>query len=168
MRLTNNPGNAKVEGSLTSRFYNGEATFSPLSLNKSGMGFVLEASTSSLEPTSTTFDVVDQVVITTAPPESVAVDSPFTFIAKLKDILGNVVTTFNGMLTIDLSNFAGASSSGLVGKVAVNAINGVATFRNLSINQAGDFTITVHSATSTAASSLFHVASSQASFEFGD
>ena len=55
------------------------------------------------------------------------------------DSLGNVDTTFTGVITVALaSNAAGA---GLHGNTAVRASDGVATFTDLSIDVAGTYTL---------------------------
>lgn len=55
------------------------------------------------------------------------------------DALGNTATTFNGPVTIAIGNNAGLVAPGtLSGTKTVNAVNGVATFADLSIDQPGN------------------------------
>jgi hypothetical protein len=55
------------------------------------------------------------------------------------DSLGNVATTFTGIVTVALaSNSTGA---GLNGRTTVRASNGSATFGSLSVNRAGTYTL---------------------------
>lgn len=57
--LATNPGGATLGGSITARAVNGVATFYNLSLDRSGSGYVLAASTAGLSPaTSAPFDIV--------------------------------------------------------------------------------------------------------------
>ena len=55
------------------------------------------------------------------------------------DAAGNRVTSYNGPVTIAIGHNGGLLVPGtLSGTLTVNAVNGVATFSNLSINQPGD------------------------------
>jgi hypothetical protein len=64
------------------------------------------------------------------------------------DELGNPVTTYNGAVTIAIGHNGGLLVPGtLSGTKTVNAVNGVATFSDLSIDQAGNgYTLVVTSA----------------------
>jgi hypothetical protein len=54
------------------------------------------------------------------------------------DALGNRVTSFNGQVTIAIGHNGGTVFPGtLSGTRTVNAVNGVATFADLSIDQLG-------------------------------
>lgn len=55
------------------------------------------------------------------------------------DSLGNVDTTFTGVVTVALAS--NATGAGLHGNTAVRASNGVATFTNLSVDAAGTYTL---------------------------
>ncbi|HWC74420.1 MAG TPA: hypothetical protein VG454_10835 [Gemmatimonadales bacterium] len=61
------------------------------------------------------------------------------------DAAGDVATSFNGPITIAIGHNAGLLMPGtLSGTKTVNAVNGVATFTDLSIDQAGNgYTLTV-------------------------
>jgi hypothetical protein len=62
-----------------------------------------------------------------------------------EDDLGNVVTTFTGSVTIAIGKNGGLVLPGtLSGTKTVALVNGVATFSDLSIDQAGNgYTLTV-------------------------
>ncbi len=64
------------------------------------------------------------------------------------DALGNRATTFNGPVTISIGHNGGLLVAGtLSGTLTVNAVNGVATFSNLSIDQPGSgYTLVVNAA----------------------
>jgi hypothetical protein len=64
------------------------------------------------------------------------------------DELGNPVTTYNGAVTIAIGHNGGLLAPGtLSGTKTVNAVNGVATFSDLSIDQAGNgYTLVVTAA----------------------
>ncbi len=59
---------------------------------------------------------------------------------QVEDSLGNVVTSDNSKVTLSIANNTGGAT--LSGTVTVAAVNGVATFSNLSINFAGNYTLT--------------------------
>jgi len=55
------------------------------------------------------------------------------------DALGNRVTSYNGPVTIAIGHNGGALVPGVLsGTKTVNAVNGVATFSDLSIDQPGN------------------------------
>jgi len=64
------------------------------------------------------------------------------------DALGNRATTYNGPVTVSIGRNGGLVLPGtLSGTLTVNAVNGVATFSNLSIDQPGNgYTLVVNAA----------------------
>ena len=58
----------------------------------------------------------------------------------VEDSLGNVVTSNNSIVTLTIANNTGGAT--LSGTVTIAAVHGVATFSNLSINNAGSYTLT--------------------------
>ena len=83
-----------------------------------------------------------QVVVTTPPPASVTAGGTFSLTVTAEDDAGNVDTTYNGpvMLILNGSDATATLGGTPVGEDAgniVDAINGVATFSNLTINTAG-------------------------------
>jgi hypothetical protein len=66
----------------------------------------------------------------------------------LLDALGNRATSYNGPVTISIGKNGGLLTAGtLSGTLTVNAVNGVATFSNLSIDQPGNgYTLVVNAA----------------------
>ena len=83
-----------------------------------------------------------QLVVTTPPPASVTAGGTFSLTVTAEDDAGNVDTTYNGpvMLILNGSDATATLSGAPVGEDAgniVDAINGVATFSNLTINTAG-------------------------------
>ena len=55
------------------------------------------------------------------------------------DSLGNVDTTFTGVITVALAS--NSSGAGLHGNTAIRASDGVATFTDLSVDAAGTYTL---------------------------
>jgi len=75
-----------------------------------------------------------QLVVTQQPPASVTAGSPFGLTVQAEDNSGNVVSSFNGTVTVALANNPAGATLG--GTVTVTASNGVATFSGLTLNKA--------------------------------
>ncbi len=138
LALANNPGSATLGGMLTATLVNGFASFSGLTISSGGSGYTLQASSTGLTAgTSDSFDVTsDQLVVTTQPPSPVAVGSGFGFLVAAENASGDVDTSFNGPVTVVLLNY-GSNSASLGGSLTATAVNGVATFSGLTLDQAG-------------------------------
>jgi len=147
--LAHNPGGGSsvLGGTVTVAAVNGVATFAGLTINNVGNGYTLQAtSNASNGPTSvatTGFNVVrgpaTQLVVTTEPPGTVTAGSGFAVTVDDEYVLsGPVDTAFNGNVTIALGANPGGSGSSLGGTVTVAAVNGVASFSALTINNAGN------------------------------
>src|SRR5439155_421712 len=154
--LEANPSDAALLGTAKVNAVNGVATFADLSVDKAGSGYTLRATTpGATGATSDPFDI-------TAPPpppppathlgfsvqptnaEAGATITPAVAVSAL-DASGNTVTSFTGTITVAIgANQAGGT---LAGTLSVPAVNGVATFSNLSINLAGNgYTLTASAA----------------------
>lgn len=141
--LGNNPGGGTLGGMLTQTAFFGFAVFNGLTLTNIGTGYTLQATAAGLTSgVSDPFAVSSQLVITTVPPANVAAGVPFGLVVSA-EINGIVDTTFNGPVSIILSNFNGGPQT-LGGQATVNAINGVATFAGLSIEHAGSYGLLVN------------------------
>src|SRR6266705_646213 len=164
--LANNPGGATLSGTTTVAAVDGIATFSDLSLDKTGAGYTLTASASGgglVAPTSAAFDVAPgtatQLEFTHEPSTATAgaALAPPLQVTAL-DAAGNPVPTFTGNVTVA---FGGTSGAGLTlgGTTTVAAVNGVATFGDLTVSQTGTGYWLTASATglARAASSAFDV-----------
>ena len=132
-----NPGNDTLGGTLTRAASTGVATFSDLSIDKTGIGYTLAASSTGLTgATSTPFNILPgpaaqlffsvqpsnaQVNVSIAPPVQVTV----------QDAQGNTVTTSTLSIAISLHNTGGNILAGTLTRAAVG---GVASFPNLSVN----------------------------------
>ena len=136
-----NPGSGTLGGTLTAAAVNGVATFSNLSINKAGTGYTLTAADGSLTgATSAAFNITpaaaSKLVFSTQPSNTAAgagIAPPVQ--VSVEDANDNVVTTNNSSVTIGLGANPGSGTLG--GTTTVAAVNGVATFSNLSINKAG-------------------------------
>ncbi|HEX4633645.1 MAG TPA: PKD domain-containing protein, partial [Gemmatimonadales bacterium] len=123
---------------------NGVATFSSISIDTPGSGYVLAASTpGAAVANSTPFDVVAPPA---APPTHLAfiaepgttrVGDPISPAVQVaaEDSTGALAVAFTGTITVALGANPGGGT--LHGTQTVSATNGVATFSTLSIDQAG-------------------------------
>ena len=138
--LGNNPGGSTLGGTLTVKAVNGAATISGLTLNKVGSGYTLKASSGTLTTATTSSIAVtpaaaSKLVVTTQPPSSVTAGIGFGLKVTADDNYGNVATSFTGGVAIALGSNPGGSTLG--GTLTVKAVNGVASFSNLTLNKVG-------------------------------
>src|SRR5882672_5337780 len=159
----NNPGGATLRGTTPVAAVSGVATFFDLSLDKAGTGYTLTASASGFTPViSTAFDITPgaatQLAFTVQPSNTVAgaTIGPAVQVTAL-DPVGNPVPGFTGSVTIAFGNNPGGSTLG--GTTTVAAVNGVASFGDLSANKTGTGYWLTATATglSTATSSAFTI-----------
>ena len=148
---------------------NGVATFTGLTLNNVVTGTSLAASTSGIAnpvATTSTFAVgvaADTQLVVNGPAasSSVALGGVIPVTVTAVDAAGNPDPNFNDLVTIALATNPGAATLG--GTIAVQAVNGVATFTNLTLNRDGNgyslmaFDGTLGSATT----NLFNVTATQ-------
>lgn len=163
LTLGNNPGGATLSGGAAVTPVNGVATFPAVSLNRTGTGYTLVANSGTLNQISTAFNVSagspSQLVFTQQPSNSVAGSSIAPAVqVSVRDALGNTVTSATTSITVAI----GANPPGngvLSGTKTVNAVAGVATFGNLSIDKPGTgYTITADGGSlPTATSSSFDI-----------
>lgn len=166
---------ATLSGTVAVTAVAGVATFSDLSIDKSGTGYVLQATSGALaNAPSAAFDIdpgpAAQLVFTvepTTPTAGLPITPPVEVSAL--DAHGNVATGFTGDVTVSLEggapNAGAPASSGsaavavLSGTTTVAAVAGVATFPDLRIDQVGSgFSLAASAGSLTAASSaLFDV-----------
>ncbi|WP_442404980.1 choice-of-anchor Q domain-containing protein [Mycobacterium sp.] len=83
-----------------------------------------------------TAPLATHLVVIAQPPGSVTAGSGFSLIVAAENSLGNVDPTFNGSVTIALANNPGGST--LNGTLTVAAVNGLATFSGVTLNQPGN------------------------------
>jgi hypothetical protein len=158
-----NPSGGTLSGTAQVNAVAGVAGFSTLNINKSGSGYTLSVSAAGLTgATSNAFNVTaasaSKLVFTAEPINTVAATSIAPSVTvSVEDQFNNVVTTANNQITIAIG--ANPSSGALSGTVAVNAVNGVATFSTLSINNTGNgYTLTASASGLTGAtSSTFNI-----------
>ena len=136
-----NPGGGTLSGTATVTAVNGVAAFDTLSLDRTGAGYTLGASGGGLTgATSTAFTITpgsaSQLAFTSQPSNAVAgVSISPSIKVTVQDALANTVTSSTVPVTIAFGTNSGAGT--LSGTATVNAVSGVATFSNLSINRTG-------------------------------
>lgn len=104
-----------------------------------------------------------KLAFTTQPTNSVATGTLSPVMVTIEDGNGNPVTTATGSVSVALGSNPGATTLG--GTLTVNAVNGVATFSDLSIGKAASgYTLTASMPTlASAASSSFNIVAGAAS-----
>ena len=140
LAIGTNPSSGSLSGTVSVAAVGGVATFSNLSINNAGVGYTLAASSSGLTgATSAAFTIVGPAthLVFGTQPSNVAANSvispPVT--VKVEDVNGQIVSTSTATIAIAIGTNPGLGS--LSGTLSVAAVNGVATFNNLSINNAG-------------------------------
>lgn len=137
--LSNNPGGSSLSGATTAGAVQGLATFADLSLNRTGAGYTLGAAASGLSSaTSRGFTILPgppASLVFRVQPSETPPHQPITPPVEVSvlDSLGNVVTTTTIPITITLALNPGSST--LSGTRTRSAVNGVAVFDDLSLNQ---------------------------------
>jgi sugar lactone lactonase YvrE len=153
-----NPASGTLSGTTTVAAVNGVATFANLSINNAGTGYTLTASATGLTgATSSAFNIgvgaAAKLVFTLQPSNTAAgaAIAPAVQVA-VQDAQGNTVTTANASITVAIGT--NPASGTLAGTTTVAAVNGVATFGNVSINNPGTgYTLTASATTLTGATS---------------
>jgi len=136
-----NPVGGTLSGSATVAALQGVATFSNLTINRTGTGYTLSASATSLSgAASATFNIVGGTatrLVFNVPPASTTAGSVITpaVQATAQDAQGNTATGFTGSVTVAIGTNPGGAT--LSGTKAVAAVAGVATFGDLSLDRSG-------------------------------
>ena len=140
--ILDNPNNGVLSGTATVAAVAGVATFSNLSINKSGTGYSLAASASGVTgDVSADFDItaasaarvnffVDPTSTTAGTTISPSVD------VEVVDAFGNRVPTATNAVTLSFGANPGAGT--LSGTLTQSAVGGLASFDDLSINKVGN------------------------------
>ena len=158
-----NPSTGTLSGTAQVNAAAGVATFSTLSINNTGIGYTLTASATGLTgATSSAFNIFGAAakLAFTVQPSNVSPASSITPAVQvtIEDSQGSTVTTATNQVTIAIGT--NPSTGTLSGTATAAAVAGVATFSDLSINNAGTgYTLTATATGLTGAtSSAFNVA----------
>jgi prepilin-type N-terminal cleavage/methylation domain-containing protein len=150
--ISTNPGSGTLSGTASATVVDGVATFANLSINKTGVGYKLTATSSALSVISSAFNVTagaaTQLSFTTQPgggaANAVWATQPKSTVL---DAYGNTVTTSTASITLSIT--AGTGTSGAALTCTSNpkaAASGVATFAGCKINKSGaGYTLTATS-----------------------
>ncbi|HSD33529.1 MAG TPA: hypothetical protein VLB49_16560 [Gemmatimonadales bacterium] len=136
-----NAGGGVLSGTSVVPATAGVATFANLIIDKSGIGYTLQATASGVTTgTSTPFTVNPGTAARLAflvPPTTVGVNAPITpdVVVEIQDMLGNLVTSAANQ--VDLRIGVNPGNATLGGTAIRTAVNGLATFPNLTLNQPG-------------------------------
>jgi hypothetical protein len=140
-----NPGGGTLSGTVTVSAVNGVAVFSTLSIDKAGNGYTLTAVSTGLnEAISPPFNILpgsaNHLVFLTGPTDRVVGEkfSPALQV-QVQDAGGNPVLTANPI------TLTSSVTGTLSGTATVAPFLGTATFSNLAINKAGNYTLTAGS-----------------------
>ena len=141
LAINNNPGGGTLSGTLTVAAISGVATFSDISIDRSGIGYTLDATATGLTTaTSASFDITvgaaTQLVYSVEPTNSVSTVALSPAIkVQVQDAGGNLVPTATDSITLAINNNPGSGT--LSGTLTVAAVSGVATFSDISIDKIG-------------------------------
>ncbi|HXJ32041.1 MAG TPA: hypothetical protein VNG35_15470, partial [Gemmatimonadales bacterium] len=152
--ILNNAGGGTLSGTTPKNSSNGLATFSNLSINKTGTGYTLQATASGLTAvTSTAFDITpaaaDHLTFVVQPTNTIGGQtiSP-AVVVEIRDAFENLVTNATNQVTMAIGNNPGVPTPGtLTTTLQVNAVGGQATFSDLQIDNPGaGYTLTATAA----------------------
>jgi pantothenate kinase type III len=137
--MADDPSGAPLSGALTVTANRGLASFSGLTIDQAGSGYALKTAAGNLSDAATAPIAVGptaatRLVVTVRPPASVTAGSGFGLMVAAEDAFGNVETSFQGNVTATL--VGGPDAGVLGGQATATAVNGVANFSGLTIDQA--------------------------------
>jgi hypothetical protein len=146
-------GPGPLGGTLTAKAVKGVATFSSLALTKAGIHTLKAVDGSLTFATSSAFTVsaaaAAKLAFAAAPAKTTAGKAIAPVNVDIEDAFGNLVTTSTAKITAALASGVGT----LKGTLAVTAKAGVATFSNLLLTKAGNYTLKVTGTSLTASTS---------------
>ncbi len=162
--LASFPTGGALTGTTTVKAVKGVARFTTLSLSALG-AYTFKATDGALTPATSTPITVTPVkpvqLLFSTQPTSVAAKAVMTpaVVLRLADSFGTAVTGVTSPVTLKI--LTGPTGGTIGGTLTVNAVNGVATFSNLTFSTPGTYTLGATSGTLVSVpSSLFVVAGS--------
>jgi alpha-tubulin suppressor-like RCC1 family protein len=140
LAIGTNPGNASLSGATVVPAVNGVATFSNVSVTAPGNGYTLVASAQNLgntvsAPFNMTVGAATRLGFVAQPTTSGPGEVMPAVRVAIQDVAGNTVATATNTVTLGISTNAGNGT--LSGTKTASAVNGVATFADLSIDNTG-------------------------------
>ncbi|MFN7135814.1 MAG: peptidase S8, partial [Myxococcales bacterium] len=141
-------GGATVEGTSQVNAVNGVATFSSARVSKAGTWTLTASSGSLTTATSSSFSVsagsASTLAFTTQPASALAGATLSAVAVTVRDAHGNDITGSTASITLAVGT--GPSGATFSGTKTVDAVAGVASFEDLSLDKAGDYTLTASAA----------------------
>ena len=141
VNLGANPGSSTLSGTRTLAAVNGTASYQALSLNNVGTGYTLTATATGLTgATSATFNIIQSVgtlLFFTSQPQDGTAGAALSpaVVVTARDASGQTATSYNGAVMLVITGGTGAPGAVLSGTATRNAVNGIATFADLSIDK---------------------------------
>lgn len=133
LALASNPTGATLGGTLTRAAVAGTATFNDLTMNRSGSDFTLIATATALNSaTSSPFTIATQLAFTVQP-STTAPNTAFSVTVAAQDTAGTTDTNYSGFITMAIYS-ASPGGATLGGNLLRQAVNGVATFSDLTVD----------------------------------
>ena len=165
---------AVLGGTLTQTAASGIATFSDLTINKSGAGYALAASATGLTGAASSGFAVSAGAAAklafTVQPSAVTAGAAIAPAVQVtvQDALGNTVTTSTAGVTVAITSGTGTSGATLGGTATLSAASGIASFGSLTVNKSGSgYTLTASATGLTAATSGSFTVSAGAAAKLG-
>jgi hypothetical protein len=141
LALKSNPGNDKLQGTVSLTPSAGVANFSTLVLIRAADGYTIQATTTTSGVSSAltnAFDVTaapaSQLVITSQPPGTVTAGTAFGITVTAEDPYNNVATDDTGSIALALESNPGNATLG--GSASMTPTLGVASFKGLLVDTA--------------------------------
>jgi hypothetical protein len=143
LALQSNSSGATLGGTLSATATGGMAEFSGLTIDRAGSGYTLQAQSSGVSGTSAAFDVTaDHLVVTSQPPSTASARGGFGLTVSAENAAGQVDGSFAGSVTVSLLDLQGTGAT-LGGVLSVPAAGGTATFSGLTLNETGDYMLSL-------------------------
>ena len=138
LSLSANPSGATFGGAHSVNAVGGVATFTGLTLDRIGVGYVIQASAGGVPVQDTdAFNVGgDRLVVTADPPIMIGVRQKFGMEVSVEDSFGTVDPNFTGSIILGLAS--GPAGGKLIGPANATAVAGVATFSGLALTKIGN------------------------------
>lgn len=155
VRISNGPNGATLGGTLTVDAVNGVATFSNLNLNTIGTYTLTFTAPNLSSATTTTFNITKSPLdgshlVFTRPPTSGVAGQKLSEIIVTAELPSNAPST-KTKGTVTLSITSGPTNGKLLGTKTASLKQGIATFKNISFDIAGTYTLEAQDTASIAA-----------------
>ena len=162
LAINNNPAGGTLSGTASVNAVSGQATFTDINIDNTGVGYTLDATATGLTTaTSAAFNInaVPTQLVITQQPSNVGVGANITpaITVEIRDASNNLVSGSTATVSVAIGTNPGGGT--LSGSTSIAAVGGIATFSDLNIDAAGSgYTLSFTSTGLTGAtSSTFNV-----------